>query len=142
MKYRLMDILACPMCKHFPLELYVIEVEKYVEREKYIQILLQKQEPPLCELYCYKLQLPVGKSLKELRGEKTPCNICLKIEVVTGVIFCPSCLRWYPVIDGIPRMLPDNLRKRSGDLDFLRRYTNKLPDKIVREGKPWNIRDH
>ncbi|HIP85127.1 MAG TPA: Trm112 family protein, partial [Pyrodictium sp.] len=32
MKYRFMDIAACPMCKHFPLELYVIETKEYPER--------------------------------------------------------------------------------------------------------------
>ena len=27
-KYRLMDLLACPMCKHFPLNLEVYSVEE------------------------------------------------------------------------------------------------------------------
>ena len=140
MKHRFMDIAACPMCKHFPLELYVIETKEYPEREEQIKMLLEKYKPPLCELYCYKLQTPVGKPIKELKeGETTPCHECLKIEVVTGVIYCPNCGRWYPIIDEIPRMLPDNLRKREEDLSFLRKYVDKLPDKIVKEGKPWNL---
>jgi len=139
MKYRFMDIAACPMCKHFPLELYVIETKEYPEREDQIKALLEKYKPPLCELYCYKLQTPVGKPIKELKGDETPCHECLKIEVAIGVIYCPNCNRWYPIIDEIPRMLPDNLRKREEDLNFLRKYADKLPDKIAREGKPWNL---
>ncbi|HID41013.1 MAG TPA: Trm112 family protein [Pyrodictium sp.] len=138
MKYRFMDLAACPMCKHFPLELYVVEEKSYPERERQIRELLEQYKPPLCELYCYRLQTPVGKKIEEV-GSATPCVDCLKVEVVTGVLYCPSCSRWYPIIDEIPRMLPDNLRKRDEDLRFLRRYQKKLPDKIVYEGGPWSL---
>ncbi len=140
MKYRFMDIAACPMCKHFPLELYVIEEREYPEREQQIRELLERFNPPLCELYCYRLQTPVGKPVNEIEGEP-PCGECLKHEVVTGVIYCPNCGRWYPIIDEIPRMLPDNLRKKEEDLRFLRKYSDRLPEKIVRQGKPWNLSD-
>ncbi|MEM4000882.1 MAG: Trm112 family protein, partial [Saccharolobus sp.] len=46
MKYRLMDLLACPMCKHFPLKLFVFS-EKEIDRK-----LSQEDKKPLCELYC------------------------------------------------------------------------------------------
>ena len=128
------------MCKHFPLELYVIEERVYPEREEQIKELLKKYKPPLCELYCYRLQTPIGKKIEEADGN-TPCEECLKVEVVTGVLYCPNCKRWYPIIDEIPRMLPDNLRKKEEDLKFLRRYQDKIPEKILREGKPWNLGD-
>ncbi len=138
MKYRFMDIAACPMCKHFPLELYVIEEKEYPDREPQIRELLERHPPPLCELYCYRLSTPIGRKIEEVNGE-TPCADCLKVEVVTGVIYCPNCGRWYPIIDEIPRMLPDNLRKKDEDLRFLRRYRDRLPEKIVLHGKPWNL---
>ncbi len=137
MKRRFMDIAACPMCKHFPLELYVIEEKEYPEREEQIKKLLERFKPPLCELYCYYLQVPIGKPVKEVK--EPPCAECLKKEVVTGVIYCPNCGRWYPIIDEIPRMLPDNLRKKDEDLKFLRKYADRLPDKIVKRGKPWSL---
>ncbi len=137
MKRRFMDIAACPICKHFPLELYVVEEREYPEREEQIRKLLERFKPPLCEEYCYALQLPVGRRVREA-GE-TPCADCLKREVVTGAIYCPNCGRWYPIIDEIPRMLPDNLRKKDEDLKFLRRYEDRLPEKIVRQGKPWSL---
>ncbi len=131
MKYRLMDLLACPMCKHFPLKLIVIEEEDYPERSL-------PGTPPLCELYCgYR-----GKYLKKLK-ESPPCQECIKKEVRTGVLYCKKCGRWYPIIDGIPHMLPDDLREKEKDkeLDFLRKYEKQLPDEIVHKGKPFNLSD-
>ncbi len=142
MKFRFMDIVACPVCKHFPLELYVIETREYPEREEDIKKLLETYEPPLCELYCYRLKQPIGEPIEKVKDEirkKNLCAECLKIEVVTGVIYCPNCGRWYPIIDEIPRLLPDELRKKQEDLRFLRKYADRLPEKIVKAGKPWNL---
>jgi len=77
-----MDILACPIDKHYPLELHVFE-----EKE----------------------------------------------EIVEGVIICPKCLRWYPIRDEIPEMLPMNCAKKkmncrfyaNGKTKFLRKYFQK-----------------
>jgi uncharacterized protein YbaR (Trm112 family) len=88
LKRRLMEILACPIDKHHPLELYIFE-----ERE----------------------------------------------EIVEGIIVCPKCNRFYPIIDEIPHMLPDNLRSKEEDLKFLKRWIQKVPGKIVKEGRPFNL---
>lgn len=90
MKRRLMDILACPIDKYYPLELYVFE-----ERE----------------------------------------------EIIEGIIVCPKCLRWYPIRDEIPEMLPDELRNRREDVDFLKKWREKIPEKILIEGKPFNLKE-
>ena len=76
MKKLLMDILACPIDKHHPLELHVFEE---------------------------------------------------KDEIVEGLIVCPECLRWYPIRDEIPEMLPDELRKEAEDLPFLKKWKSKIP---------------
>ncbi len=127
MKYRLLDLLACPICKHFPLELIVIERKVY-ERKL-------EQEKPFCELYCGYLV----KYIKDIK--EYPCDECIKYEVVTGVLYCTKCNRWYPIIDEIPRMLPDELRNKNEDLKFLRKYQDKLSSKIVYEGKPFNLKE-
>jgi uncharacterized protein YbaR (Trm112 family) len=124
-----MDLLACPMCKNFPLELIVIEEKEFKERSL-------PGKPPLCELYCgYR-----GKWLKEMNGEP-PCDECIKREVITGVLYCKKCGRWYPIINGIPHMLPDYIRKKEKDreLEFLRKYKDMLPEKIVLKGRPHNL---
>jgi uncharacterized protein YbaR (Trm112 family) len=88
-KKKLMEILACPIDKHHPLELLIFE-----EKE----------------------------------------------EIVEGLIICPKCLRWYPIRDEIPEMLPDELRKEGEDLTFLRKWKEKVPKKILSEGKPFNLK--
>jgi hypothetical protein len=37
-------------------------------------------------------------------------------------------------------MLPDELRKESEDLPFLKKWKEKAPEKIIREGKPFNLK--
>ncbi|QKQ99979.1 Trm112 family protein [Metallosphaera tengchongensis] len=127
MKYRLMDILACPICKHFHLELIVFQEKEYPKREV-------KEQIPLCEIYCSYRNMEVKKL------ENPPCQECIKKEVVEGILLCPACGRWYPIIDEIPRMLPDKLRKRDDDLKFLEKYKMKIPEKVLNEGLPYNIK--
>lgn len=88
MKRWLMSILACPIDKYHPLELYVFE-----EKE----------------------------------------------EIVEGVIICPKCLRWFPIRNEIPEMLPDELRNKREDMDFLVKWKDKIPERILLEGKPFNL---
>jgi uncharacterized protein YbaR (Trm112 family) len=87
-KKKLMEILACPIDKHHPLDLHVFD-----EKE----------------------------------------------EIVEGMITCPECLRWYPIRDEIPELLPDEMRKRKDDLPFLKKWKDKVPKKILLEGKPFNL---
>lgn len=88
LKRRLMDILACPIDKHHPLDLYVFEENEEIEE---------------------------------------------------GLIVCSKCLRWYPIRDEIPEMLPDELRKESEDLPFLKKWRTRFPQKVVFEGKPFRL---
>jgi len=56
-------------------------------------------------------------------------------EVTDGVLTC-KCRRWYPIIGGIPRMLPDSLRDSQVEKRysaFLEKYSSKLPKEM--EGK-------
>ena len=131
MKYRLLNYLACPYCKDkgFPLKLIVIDTRVYEKRS-----LPPDTKKPLCDLYCAKLE----KFLRDLK-EEPPCDECIKIEIATGVLYCPSCSRWYPIIDEIPRLLPDNYRAKKEDLEFLHRYSDKIPDEIKYQGKPFNL---
>ncbi|BFH73265.1 Trm112 family protein [Sulfurisphaera javensis] len=128
MKYRLMDLLACPICKHFPLQYYVFSA-KTVERS------IGDEKKPLCELFCsYKNQF-----IKDMK-ETPPCEECFKYEIIDGLLYCPNCKRWYPIIDEIPRMLPDKLRKKDEDLNFMKKYKDKIPKEILDEGLPFNLK--
>lgn len=89
MRRKLLDILACPIDKHFPLELMEFET----------------------------------------RGET----------IVQGVLLCSECGRYFPIVEEIPVMLPDELRNMKEDLGFLKKWSSQLPEKVVHGGKPWSL---
>ena len=63
-----------------------------------------------------------------------------KDEIVEGVIICPKCMRWYPIREEIPEMLPDELREEKDEIPFLKKWKEKFPPKIVAEGKPFSLK--
>ena len=88
MKRRLLEILACPIDKHYPIELLVFE-----EKE----------------------------------------------EIVEGLLLCSECKRWYPIMDEIPQMLPDELREVKEDLEWLRKWKDRVPEEVLKNGRPFNL---
>ncbi|MEM0363128.1 MAG: Trm112 family protein [Sulfolobaceae archaeon] len=129
MKYRLMDLLACPICKNFPLELHIFS------RKEVNRTLSSEDTKPLCEIYCvYK-----SSYIKDLK-ETPPCEECIRYEIIDGLLFCKSCNRWYPIIDEIPRMLPDKLRKEEEDIKFLEKYKERIPKEILNNGVPFRLK--
>ncbi|MEM2136831.1 MAG: Trm112 family protein [Candidatus Methanomethylicia archaeon] len=128
LKFRLMDILACPICKNFPLQLYVFHENKYTYK-------IDLDRKVLCEEYC-----GLNSSFtKDFDTSKLDCRSCLEREVDEGLLFCSKCGRWYPIIEEIPHMLPDELRDKKSDLNFLRKYASQLPNNIINNGLPWNL---
>lgn len=89
MNKKMMEILVCPIDKHFPLEIF-------------------------------------------------PSNTKDDL-IIEGALFCGKCLRFYPIIEEIPIMLPDELRDKKKDLKFLENNKKILPEKIVNNAQPWHI---
>lgn len=59
--------------------------------------------------------------------------------VLEGVLFCSKCSRFYPIIEEIPIMLPDELRDKKQDIDFLGKNRQTLPQKIIKDANPWHL---
>lgn len=89
MNKKMMDMLVCPIDKHFPLELHET------------------------------------KSKQEV--------------IIEGALYCTKCSRFYPIIEEIPIMLPDELRDKKQDLDFLGKNKQNLPQKIIKDANPWHL---
>ena len=89
MNKTMMEILACPIDKNHPLELFEIN---------------QKEDI-----------------------------------VVEGAIFCAKCSRFYPIMEEIPIMLPDDLRDKKHEIEVLKKYKDKLPEKIITQANPWHL---
>lgn len=95
MRRSMLDILACPIDKYYPLELIEIDtVEDKIINENVIK---------------------------------------------EGVLFCSQCSRFYPIIEEIPVMLPDELRDKEKDIQFLQKWQEKIPSKIITNGNPWHL---
>jgi uncharacterized protein YbaR (Trm112 family) len=64
-------------------------------------------------------------------------------EIDEALIRCPKCGRWYPVIDGIACMLPDDLRmdgkQRIEETAFLERWKERIPTGILKSGIPFGL---
>jgi uncharacterized protein YbaR (Trm112 family) len=90
------------------------------------------------------------KDLMEILACPICKNIELKLyifeenerEIESGLIYCPKCNRYYPIKGTIPVMLPDDLRKEEEDLKFLSANQNKIPTKILTDGKPFSLSNH
>jgi uncharacterized protein YbaR (Trm112 family) len=85
-----------------------------------------------------KLELEVFKSHNlESKGEEIE-------EIDEALITCPKCGRWYPVIDGIACMLPDDLRmdgkQRSEETAFLERWKERISSEIIESGIPFSLK--
>ncbi|RMW37849.1 MAG: Trm112 family protein [Nitrosopumilus sp.] len=89
MNKTMIDILACPIDKNHPLELFEIKEKDNIISE--------------------------------------------------GVLFCQKCSRFYPIIEEIPIMLPDELRDKKQEMEFLEKFKDKLPEKIITKANPWHL---
>ncbi len=89
MNKTMMDILACPIDKNHPLELFEINEKDNIVSE--------------------------------------------------GALFCLKCSRFYPIIEEIPIMLPDELRDKKQEIEFLKKYKDTLPEKIITKANPWHL---
>lgn len=92
----MLDLLACPIDKHYPLELFEINI-------------------------------------------KREDNDTDDIIISEGILFCNKCYRFYPIIDEIPVLLPDELREKRKDIDFLQKWQNRIPAKVINQGNPWHL---
>jgi len=81
------------------------------------------------------LACPIDKSHPlELFEIKERVNVILE-----GVLFCSKCSRFYPIIEEIPIMLPDELRDKKQEIEFLKNNKDKLPEKIIANANPWHL---
>ncbi len=61
-------------------------------------------------------------------------------EIESGILFCEKCNRWFPIIETIPQMLPDEFRDKEKDIEFLKTKKNLLEEEFLsKDLKPFNI---
>ncbi|MBW1996106.1 MAG: methyltransferase domain-containing protein, partial [Deltaproteobacteria bacterium] len=115
MKICTLDTLVCPVCKGF-LNLQVFDLAHGLRNPKI--------EAKLCSYWCarYGLMQPSSENLPD------SCLACRTEEVMDGTLRC-ACGAWFPIIQGVPRLLPPELRHTLIDYypSFFRYYEKSLP---------------
>ncbi len=67
-------------------------------------------------------------------------KIKTETEIKTGLLFCEECKRWYPIIETIPQMLPDEYRDEKAELQFLKNNKDLLDSAFFKLNlKPFNL---
>ena len=59
--------------------------------------------------------------------------------VEEGLLLCRTCLRFYPITEEIPIILPDELRDKKKDMEFLKTWNEAIPNDLIKSLKPWTI---
>jgi uncharacterized protein YbaR (Trm112 family) len=135
MNKKLLEILVCPFDKVSSLEL--IEF-KPVSDPQQQEITTDKNETKKVES-----TLPESKIVDTEDSNSKENNAGTTAEpggiVEEGLLLCRACFRFYPIIEEIPIILPDDLRDKKKDLEFLNKWISSLPQDLRSNLKPWTI---
>jgi uncharacterized protein YbaR (Trm112 family) len=127
----MLDILACPMDKNYPLDLMELQVKEFEDDN------LRESKFPNDDKNTKKNNLTLNQE-NDIRGDVNKDKEKVII-IIEGILYCKKCLRFYPIIDEIPIMLPDELREKEKDLEFLNKWKNNIPQKILKNANPWHL---
>jgi uncharacterized protein len=137
----MLDILACPIDKTYPLELIelnVKELEKEEENDKvkenHHSLNRNEKNNPIVKKKNNDNNGGENKAKDEIKQ-----NEDVFIIVIDGILYCKKCSRFYPIIDEIPIMLPDELREKEKDLQFLTKWKHSIPEEILTNSNPWHL---
>lgn len=115
MKYRLLEILCCPECgKDLKLDVFKSEPRQAVDLPSFPSV--------RCRQWCARTATPPDRVKVE------HCISCYATEIVEGVLEC-RCGNVYPIIGGIPRILPKKLLLETlanYHKSFLRQHSERL----------------
>jgi SAM-dependent methyltransferase/uncharacterized protein YbaR (Trm112 family) len=72
---------------------------------------------------------PLAARLAALAGPAAPGRN-REAAIQSGVLICGGCARWFPIVDGLPELLPDHLRNPARDAALLDTVTGGLPSDL------------
>jgi uncharacterized protein YbaR (Trm112 family)/2-polyprenyl-3-methyl-5-hydroxy-6-metoxy-1,4-benzoquinol methylase len=113
MKYRLMGVLCCPLCSG-NLKLTVLE-ERNVSFRRSANV--AQGEKPYGALSCP-------------HADEGDCVECATKDIREGILRCKSCSQFFPIVNGVPRMLAASINQFP---DFLSKWQTLLEREFGRE---------
>jgi uncharacterized protein len=125
---RMLDILVCPFDKESSLELFEFSTRNLENTDSKIN---SKSSPQNVKL----------EDSNENKKEDILNDLSKNDDVVIeeGMLFCNSCSRFYPIVEEIPIILPDELRDKNKDLELMKKWRDSLPEKVVNKALPWHL---
>lgn len=133
LKKRLLEVLVCPYDKATPLKLHIFE-ERILS-----EVMLPKASENtmvVCQYYCGNKNIKlIDESENQSKvivdniskiSYNTDCQDCIKTEIVAGILECPKCNAFYPIIDDIPIMVKPELRNEEIEKQFTEKWANNI----------------
>ncbi len=120
MKYRMLDALVCPHCgASFRCTVFSTGVRANAGTLPRV----------MCTRHCALRNKALGPSCPVSAAD---CTACYGTEIEHGLLQC-ACGKWYPVVHGVPRILPANLLavSLSNYPDYLQKFGAQLPEKVA-----------
>ena len=153
MQKRMLDILVCPFDKESSLELFELKTKNGGDKNVKTDIIdsnpsgikskeLTNSENQIPDNNSTSSNANLPSTMDEKNDEK---NFNLNNDddndavIEEGILFCNKCYRFYPIVEEIPIILPDELRDKDKDIEMLNKWSNSLPDKIIKKALPWHL---
>ncbi|BAA79470.1 hypothetical protein APE_0505 [Aeropyrum pernix K1] len=114
-RYYHIEMLACPECRNPRLILYVVREKRGA--------MPPQPERLKCRRWCYLFDRPASTV-----PLSTCVSSCVERDIEEGVLVCPACGRWYPIVEGIPVMMDDKYRDPERDREIASRLAGHVPE--------------
>ncbi|CAN5798811.1 hypothetical protein BH23THE1_BH23THE1_29830 [soil metagenome] len=134
-----MDILVCPFDKVSSLELLEFKTHPNANIKSSQSAPLNEQEP-ITKEGVYK-DNDNNDNNNTNNQELTINTSALSSEIIEeGLLLCRTCMRFYPITEEIPIIMPDELRDKKKDLEFLKTWNKSIPENLLKNLKPWTMK--
>ena len=139
MNKKLLDILVCPFDKVSSLELF-----QFKAKASFASVNTISNNEGQDSKNTLTSENENGRKMNDASTSPTSNSVSDMNEGATeiveeGLLLCRSCLRFYPITEEIPIILPDELRDKKKDLEFLKTWNESIPNDLLKNLRPWTL---
>ena len=139
MNKKLLDILVCPFDKVSSLELFQFKSKPNPDNDSAVNKMEGLNNQNFIE-DGKKNDQGIKEIKKSNENPTTPEINDQSSEIVEeGLLLCRTCMRFYPITEEIPIILPDELGDKKKDMEFLQRWNESIVNDLLKNLKPWTI---